>query len=170
MRHWCVRRRVNISRDIGSTVGKPRDPSASIVTLPTQTNAWTDANEPARRSAKPCCLFSPSFFPLSPFSLSALARLSSLPSLFCSLPTLFSPLSRLLLLIFSHLPPPTPLPSLLAPVSCSTRLPPVRRVWCLVFFVPLKRFRGLNLFQVCILIYTRVKLKRVRFDSTAGII
>lgn len=35
----------------------------------------------------------------------------------------FSPLSRLLLLIFSHLPPATPLPLLLAAVNCSARLP-----------------------------------------------
>lgn len=126
MRHWCERRRVNISRDIGSTVGKPRDQSASNVTLPTQTNAWIDAKVPTRHSAKPCCLFSPSFFLCLPFSLSALVL-----TLLCLLSFVLSPssprcspLSRLLRLIFSHLSRlPLPLPPLLAAVSCSTRLP-----------------------------------------------
>lgn len=143
-----MRRRASVPRDTGSAVGKPRDPSASIVTylLPTQTSAWTGARVPARRSAKTLLsvlallFFSPPpppflFLPLRP-------RLT----LFCSLP--FSPVCCSS--SFSHL---TPLPPLLAAVTCSTRppLPSLPRQEGLVshFSSPsLKRFGGLAFFQV----------------------
>lgn len=121
-----MRRRVNISCDIGSTVGKPCDPSASIVTLPTQTNGWTDAKVPVRRSAKTLL----SVLALL-FSSASLFSPRPRPALFCSLAfltTFFSPLSRLLLLIFSHLLPL--LPPLLAAVSCSTCLPHQESLVC----------------------------------------
>lgn len=54
----------NISCDISSAVGNPCDQSASIVILPTQTSAWTNANL-AGPSTKPvvcsCLSFSSSF-------------------------------------------------------------------------------------------------------------
>ena len=93
-----LRRRASVPRDTGSAVGKPRDPSASIVTylLPTQTSAWTGARVPARRSAKTLLsVLALLFFFSPPTSLSFSPSPPSPDSL------LFSPLlSRLLLLIF----------------------------------------------------------------------
>ena len=80
---------------------------------------WTYAKVPARRSAITRCLFLPSFALCLPrLSLRCLPSFVPLPS-----SSHISPLSCLLLLIFSHLLPPTPLPLLLAAVSCSTHLP-----------------------------------------------
>ncbi len=108
-----------------------------------------------------------------PFSLCL--PFSSPPSL-CLFSFVLSPSSPRFSLLFpvcysssfltSRLPP---LCHRSSPRSVVQHVSPVRWLWCLIFFVPLKRFRGLNLFKVFILIYTRVKLKRVRFDSTAGI-
>lgn len=112
-RPWCVRQCLNFSRDINSTVGR-------LVTLPTQTDAWTRAKAPACWSAKTLLSVLALLFPLPPVPLSAPTLHSFVLS--PSSPR-FSPLSRLFLLIFSHLPPPAPLPLLLSAISCSTRLP-----------------------------------------------
>lgn len=120
-----VCRRVNISRDTGSTVGKPCDQPASIVTLPTQTNAWTGAKVPARRSASPA-VCSP-FFPPSTFLfLPSPPSLNSASSLLFSLfpfTLLSSPSPVCCSSSFSHLLPPTAPTPLLAALSCSTCLP-----------------------------------------------
>lgn len=157
MRHWCVRRRVNISRDISSAVGKP---SASIVTLPTQTKAWTVAKVPARPSAKPCCLFSPSFFlylpfpsppsPHSPYCLLSFVLSPSSPH--------FSFLCRLLLLIFSSLPPLCHRSSLRSVVQ---HVPPRQEGLVSDFCSPEEIWRSNPLSSIFyfFLIYSRVKLK-----------
>lgn len=147
--------RVNISRDIGSTVGKPCDQPASIVTLPTQTNAWTGAKVPARRSASPA-VCSP-FFPPLPSSSSPHRPRLTLPPLFCSLsfPLRSSPLPC------PSVAPHPFLTSCLPPLrlrfslhSVVQHVFPVSRALCLIF-VFLKRFRGLTSFQVC---FKKIKL------------
>lgn len=142
-----------MSRDIGSTVGKPCDQCASIVTLPTQTNAWTDAKMPVSLSASPAVC---SRRPLS----------SPPPSLFCSL----SFLSLLFHVCYSS--------SFLTsrPFDAASRCsqlfnmssPPVSGVLCLIF-VTLKEFTALTPALFFMNLYELV-VKRVRFDSTVGML
>lgn len=146
-----MRRRATISRDTGSAVGKPSDPSASIAARCPRRPAPGPAPRCQRAGVpKPCCLFSPSFFspPPPPFLFSPSPP--SPDSLLFSL--LLSPcFSRLLLLIFFS---PHPLCHRFSPRSLVRHVSPpppslVRVVWCLIFLPPpLKRFGGLAFFQV----------------------
>ncbi len=128
-----VRRRVNISRDIGSTVGKPRDPSASIVTLPTQNKAWAGAKVPARQSAK-----HPAVYSRPPFSSASLFPLCPRLTLFCSLSFLPTPF-LLLPVCYSSSFLTSRLPALCHRFwlrSVVRHVSPVRRIWSLIFRSP----------------------------------
>lgn len=141
--HGCAYWSVNISRGIGSAVGKRRHQSASVVILPTQSYAWINAKVPARRSAKPRRLFFARLFPLPP------SPDSPLPSVFCSpasLPTLFSSLPSVTPHLFS---PPASLPSATA-AHCGQLFntsPPVSGVLCLIFRSPRRDLEVLPAFK-----------------------
>lgn len=110
-----------------SVVATSQDLSDSVVTLPTQADAWTRSSTleckttPRKNKKTPPSVLALLFFPHPLFPFHAESRT------FCSLSFLptFSFLS-LLHLIFSHFPSPP-----LSVVSCSTCPPPPPWTWCL---------------------------------------